>query len=92
MEARTTRGRAPADHRRCSRQRVYDLLSQGWLTRLEDGSRVLVARVEVDAYLRGEPTGPLARHERTTRDVTKSTRDRHGPSPEAPRLFSSDPF
>jgi excisionase family DNA binding protein len=50
-----------ADYLRCSRQRVYDLLSQGALTRLKDGARVLVARAEVDAYLAGVPTGRLRR-------------------------------
>ena len=44
--------REAADYLRCSRQRVYDLLSQGALTRLKDGTRVLVARAEVDAYSR----------------------------------------
>ena len=50
-----------ADYLRCSRQRVYDLLSQGALTRLKDGARVLVARVEIDAYLAGAPTGRFRR-------------------------------
>ena len=42
-----------AERLRCSRQRVYDLLSSGRLTRLKDGARVLVRRDEVDAYLAG---------------------------------------
>ena len=37
---------------RCSRNRVDDLLSQGRLTRLKDGRRTLVARAEVEDYLR----------------------------------------
>ena len=43
-----------ADYLRCSRQRVYDLLSSRRLTRYRDGSRVLVRRDELDSYLRGE--------------------------------------
>jgi len=45
---------------RASRQRIYDLLSDGRLTRHKDGSRVLIRRDEIDRYLRGEPVGPLA--------------------------------
>lgn len=37
---------------RCSRGRVDDLLSQRRLTRLKDGRRTLVARAEVENYLR----------------------------------------
>jgi excisionase family DNA binding protein len=37
------------------RQRIYDLLSAGRLTRFKDGSRVLVSRDELDAYLAGTP-------------------------------------
>lgn len=44
-----------ADYLRCSRQRIYDLLSSGRLTRCKDGSRVLVLRTEVDDYLAGRP-------------------------------------
>ena len=36
---------------RADPQRVYDLLSSGRLTRIKDGSRVLVCRAELDAYL-----------------------------------------
>jgi excisionase family DNA binding protein len=36
---------------RCSRQRVYDLLSDGRLTRHKDGSRVLILRAEVIAHV-----------------------------------------
>ena len=56
-----------ADYLRCSRQRVYDLLSQGALTRLKDGARVLIARAEIDSYLAGAPTGRL-RRPRTARN------------------------
>ena len=40
-----------ADLLRCDRQRVYDLLSSGRLTRLKDGSRVLIRRAEIEAWL-----------------------------------------
>ena len=40
-----------ATYARCSRQRIYDLRSSGRLTRHADGSRVLVDRRELDAYL-----------------------------------------
>jgi excisionase family DNA binding protein len=43
---------------RCSRQRVYDLLSSGRLRRYKDGSRVLVARLEIVAYLSGQQVAP----------------------------------
>lgn len=36
---------------RCKPQRVYDLLSDGRLERLKDGSRVLVRRADVVAHL-----------------------------------------
>lgn len=36
---------------RSSRQRVYDLLSDGRLTRHKDGSRVLISRAELVAHL-----------------------------------------
>jgi excisionase family DNA binding protein len=78
-----------ADYLRCSRQRVYDLLSQGSLSRLKDGTRVLVARAEIDAYLRGEPTGRLARRHRGRRDAPKAPRER---GPAEPRLFAADPL
>jgi excisionase family DNA binding protein len=44
---------------RSSRQRVYDLLSDGRLERFKDGSRVLVRRADVVAHLR--PTAPRGR-------------------------------
>jgi excisionase family DNA binding protein len=39
---------------RSKRQRVYDLVSAGRLQRYKDGSRVLIKRVELDAYLAGD--------------------------------------
>jgi excisionase family DNA binding protein len=42
---------------RAKRHRVDDLLSQGRLTRVKDGTRTLIARVEVEDYLAGRPTG-----------------------------------
>ncbi len=36
---------------RCSRQRIDDLLSQRRLTRIKEGSRTLILREEVEAYL-----------------------------------------
>lgn len=41
---------APA-YLRCKRQRVYDLLSAGTLTRVKDGSRTLVSRAEIENHL-----------------------------------------
>jgi excisionase family DNA binding protein len=46
-----------ADLLRARRHRVDDLLSKGVLTRVKDGSRTLIARAELEAYLRGEATG-----------------------------------
>jgi excisionase family DNA binding protein len=45
---------------RAKRHRVDDLLSRGVLTRHKDGARTLVERAELEAYLRGEPTGRRA--------------------------------
>ena len=45
-----------AEYLRCSRQRIYDLCSMGALSRFRDGSRVLVAREEIDSYLRRKAT------------------------------------
>jgi excisionase family DNA binding protein len=42
-----------ADRLRCSRQRIYDLLSSGRLKRLKDGSRTLLRREELDDHLNG---------------------------------------
>jgi excisionase family DNA binding protein len=48
---------------RAKPQRVYDLLSAGRLTRYRDGSRVLIARVELDAHL-GAVDPPMIRRGR----------------------------
>jgi len=37
---------------RAKPQRIYDLLSSGRLTRVKDGARVLVARAELETWLR----------------------------------------
>jgi excisionase family DNA binding protein len=42
-----------AEFLRAKPQRVYDLLSAGRLSRFKDGSRVLVSRAELEAYLGG---------------------------------------
>jgi excisionase family DNA binding protein len=39
---------------RAKPQRIYDLLSSGRLSRFKDGSRVLVSRAELEAYLAGQ--------------------------------------
>lgn len=44
---------------RASKQRVYDLLSDGRLERFKDGARVLVRRADVVAHLL--PTAPRRR-------------------------------
>jgi excisionase family DNA binding protein len=44
-----------AAYLRCSRQRVYDLLSQRLLTRVKDGRRTLVLRAEIEGYLVRKP-------------------------------------
>ncbi|MFN8110075.1 MAG: helix-turn-helix domain-containing protein [Thermoleophilia bacterium] len=44
-----------AAYLRARRQRVDDLLSQGVLTRVKDGSRTLIRRTEVEAYLAAGP-------------------------------------
>ena len=46
-----------AEYLRAKPQRVYDLLSDGRLTRKKDGSRVLVDRQELDRYLAGNRSG-----------------------------------
>ena len=40
-----------AEFLRADRQRVYDLLSSGRLSRIKDGARVLVAHAELECYL-----------------------------------------
>jgi excisionase family DNA binding protein len=51
VESRYLSVQEAATYLRCSRQRIYDLCSAGSLTRLKDGSRVLLDRAELDAYL-----------------------------------------
>lgn len=64
-----------ADYLRTSRQRIYDLLSSGRLTRFKDGSRVLLSRDEIDTYLAGTrqssiaPRLPHAPKSRSTRGI-----------------------
>lgn len=52
-----------ADYLRTSRQRIDDLLSMGRLTRIKDGARTLIARTEIEAYLRHQTPrgGPTTR-------------------------------
>jgi excisionase family DNA binding protein len=40
-----------ADYLRCDRQRIYDLCSSRRLSKLKDGSRVLLRRDELDALI-----------------------------------------
>ena len=47
-----------ADYLRCAPKRIYDLLSQRRLPRHKDGSRVLLHRGELDAYLAGTLLAP----------------------------------
>jgi excisionase family DNA binding protein len=49
-----------AKYARASRQRIYDLLSSGRLTRHKDGSRVLVERAELDRHLASNGSGGVA--------------------------------
>jgi excisionase family DNA binding protein len=42
-----------ADLLRAKTQRVYDLVSQGRLRALKDGSRLLIRRSDLDTYLEG---------------------------------------
>lgn len=39
---------------KCGPKRVYDLTGRGLLGKVHDGSRVLVPRTAIDAYLRGD--------------------------------------
>jgi excisionase family DNA binding protein len=43
-----------ASYLRCSRQRIDDLLSSKRLTRVKEGNRTLVSRVEIEGHLRRE--------------------------------------
>jgi excisionase family DNA binding protein len=45
-----------AQYLRAKRHRVDDLLSRGTLTRHKDGTRTLILRAELEAYVAGEPT------------------------------------
>jgi excisionase family DNA binding protein len=44
-----------AEYLRCSRQRVYDLLSAGRLPRVKEGARTLIRRSDIDTYLQDRP-------------------------------------
>jgi excisionase family DNA binding protein len=46
--------REAAEFLRCTRQRIYDLLSSRRLTRFKDGTRVLIAREELERHVRQE--------------------------------------
>jgi excisionase family DNA binding protein len=45
---------------RCRRQRIDDLLSQRRLSRVKDGTRTLISRAELEAYLRRGADDPSA--------------------------------
>lgn len=48
-----------AAYLRCRRQRIDDLLSQRRLSRIKEGTRTLISRAELEAYLRrgaGDPS------------------------------------
>jgi excisionase family DNA binding protein len=49
-----------AEYLRCAPKRIYDLTSQGRLPRHKDGSRVLLHRDELDAYVAGTPLTPAS--------------------------------
>ena len=40
-----------AEHLRCDKQRIYDLVSSRRLPRYKDGARVLLKRSDLDDYL-----------------------------------------
>lgn len=42
-----------AAYLRCSRQRIYDLVSSSRLPRCKDRTRLLLRRADLDAYVRG---------------------------------------
>jgi excisionase family DNA binding protein len=50
-----------AEYLRCKPQRVYDLVSARVLERYKDGTRVLVRRDEIDAYLASLGPSAMAR-------------------------------
>lgn len=68
---------------RARRQRIDDLLSQGRLTRVKDGARTLVRRAELEAYLRGEPTGRQADRGIRRADLLRAPRERESGSSSA---------
>lgn len=54
---------SPADaaaHIGKSRQRIYDLLAVGRLTKFQDGTSVLISAEELEDYVAGRPTGRAA--------------------------------
>jgi excisionase family DNA binding protein len=59
-----------AEYLRCSPQRIYDLLSSRRLSKLKDGSRVLLLRAELDEHIQGVarllPPGQEPRTRRAT--------------------------
>jgi excisionase family DNA binding protein len=68
-----------AEFLRAKPQRVYDLLSDGRLTRYRDGRRVLIARDELHAYLRAdEATRKLSRSSKNGRALRKQPRPGNG--------------
>ena len=59
---------------RSARQRVYDLCSNGRLTRVKDGSRTLLRRDEILAYLAGKSVAhalPTPQRNGTARRVAR---------------------
>jgi excisionase family DNA binding protein len=62
-----------AEYLRASRQRVYDLLSCGRLRRYKDGSRVLVSRAELEAYL-SQQDRPTPRNRQPPAEAAASER------------------
>jgi excisionase family DNA binding protein len=53
-----------AEYLRCTRQRIYDLLTARRLTRVKEGRRTLLRRAEVEAYV---GTGQPSQLRQTTR-------------------------
>ncbi|MCK9251035.1 MAG: helix-turn-helix domain-containing protein [Solirubrobacteraceae bacterium] len=49
-----------AEYLRCGRQRIYNLVSEHRIAYLKDGSRVLIRRSDLDAYLERHDV-PVAR-------------------------------
>jgi excisionase family DNA binding protein len=67
----------------CARpQRVYDLLSARRLTRYKDGTRVLVARAELEAHLGGNGKSPCQpREQGVSSEATTSMPRQRGNAP-----------